>query len=159
MAQPYESAVDRAIREAAERGAFDDLPGRGKPLPQLDDPSEDWWLRGYLRREGISGDLLLPPSVALRKEIDRLPGSLDELRSESDVRELIAAVNTRVVRHLRFPEGPRVPLRPVDVEAAVGAWRARRARPAPAGPAPGVARPVEPSGRPGPARRRWWRRP
>lgn len=27
-----ESAVDKAIREAMERGEFDDLPGKGKPL-------------------------------------------------------------------------------------------------------------------------------
>ena len=155
MTQPYESAVDRAIREAAERGEFDDLPGRGKPLPQLDDPSEDWWLRGYLRREGISGDLLLPPSVALRKELDRLPDTLDGLRSENDVRELITALNARVVEHLRFPEGPRVPLRRVDVDAAVDAWRVRRTRTAPDDPAPAVV----PARRPGSAWWRRWRRP
>ena len=28
----YETPLDRAIREATERGAFDDLPGAGKPL-------------------------------------------------------------------------------------------------------------------------------
>ncbi|WP_300018889.1 DUF1992 domain-containing protein [Pseudonocardia sp.] len=143
-----ESAVDRAIREAAERGAFDNLPGRGKPLPQLDDDSEDWWLRGYLRREGISPDLLLPPSVQLRKEIDRLPETVRALRSEREVRDAVAELNLRVVEHLRFPSGPRIPIRVVDADATVARWRAGR-EPA---TAPSPARP-EP-----PARTRWWRR-
>ena len=30
----FESWVERQVREARERGAFDDLPGAGKPLPQ-----------------------------------------------------------------------------------------------------------------------------
>ncbi|GLZ01820.1 hypothetical protein Acsp02_90710 [Actinoplanes sp. NBRC 103695] len=32
MADWYESAVDRQLREAQERGEFDNLPGAGKPL-------------------------------------------------------------------------------------------------------------------------------
>ena len=35
----YESWIDRQIREAIERGAFDDLPSAGKPLRL--DPDED----------------------------------------------------------------------------------------------------------------------
>jgi hypothetical protein len=147
MAQPYESAVDRTIREAAERGAFENLPGRGKPLPQLDDPSEDWWLRRYLDREGVPRELLLPPSVQLRKEIDRLPGTLAALRTERDVRDAVAELNRRIAEHLRFPSGPRVPVRPVDVEAAVARWRADR--PAPSSAPPRAAPPP---------RRRWWQR-
>jgi hypothetical protein len=70
----YESLIDRQIRLAAERGHFDNLAGAGKPLPGLDEPDDGlWWVRGYLRREGLSTEALLPPSVQLRKEIDRLP--------------------------------------------------------------------------------------
>ena len=38
----YESHIDRLIREATERGEFDNLPGAGKPLNLggADDP--DW---------------------------------------------------------------------------------------------------------------------
>jgi hypothetical protein len=31
-ASRFESALDRQIRAAEERGEFDDLPGKGKPL-------------------------------------------------------------------------------------------------------------------------------
>ena len=129
--QPYESAVDRAVREAAERGAFDDLPGRGKPLPHLEDTSEDWWLRGYLDREGISREMLLPPSVQLRKELDRLPATLGALRTEAEVRAHVQEVNRRVAEHLRFPSGPRIPVHKVDADAAVARWAADRTPAAP----------------------------
>ena len=46
MTQRRESVVDRRIREAQEQGAFDDLPGRGKPLPGRHGPDDEhWWLR------------------------------------------------------------------------------------------------------------------
>jgi hypothetical protein len=46
----HETVVERQIRLAQERGDFDDLPGRGKPLPGLDGPP--WWRRltGRMRR-------------------------------------------------------------------------------------------------------------
>ena len=47
-----ESLVERQIREARERGEFDDLPGRGRPL-DLSDTGELWWVRRKLRDEGL----------------------------------------------------------------------------------------------------------
>jgi hypothetical protein len=32
----FDSWVDQQIREATERGEFDNLPGKGKPLSNLD---------------------------------------------------------------------------------------------------------------------------
>lgn len=34
----FESWIDRQIREARERGDFDNLPGAGKRIPGLDQP-------------------------------------------------------------------------------------------------------------------------
>ena len=49
-----ESWIDRVIREAAERGEFDDLPGKGKPLEVLAEQyDENWWVKRWLQREGI----------------------------------------------------------------------------------------------------------
>lgn len=151
----YESLVDRTIREAQERGFFDNLPGAGKPLPVLAEPDdEQWWVRRYLRREGLSTDVLLPPSIQLRKELDRLPDSLRELSSEQAVRDVVREVDLRVVEFLRAPSGPRVPIGRVDVEEAVRRWRAERGAPgprsAPGSPAPPPPAPVEPVS--------WWRR-
>lgn len=147
----YESVVDQQIRMAQERGDFDDLPGKGKPLRGLDGPSDDlWWVREYVRREGLSTDALLPPSLQLRKEVERLAETVRGLSSERAVREVVVDLNARIASWLRTPSGPAVPLRPVVADEVVGRWRADRkatvARresraPRPANPAGSPARP------------------
>jgi DnaJ-like protein len=123
----YESVVDQQIRMAQERGDFDDLPGKGKPLRGLDGPSDDlWWVREYVRREGLSTDALLPPSLQLRKEIERLPETVEGLRSERAVREVVADLNMRIASWLRTPSGPAVPLRPVVADEVVARWHSGR---------------------------------
>src|SRR6476620_10788051 len=98
--QPYwESPVDRAIREAQERGEFDNLPGAGKPLrnlgsPDVDDP--DWWIKGLARREHLDLTGAMSPAVALRKEADSFPQSLMDLRTEESVRVVLEDFNHRV---------------------------------------------------------------
>src|SRR5215207_7741046 len=63
----WESPVEKAIREAQERGEFDDLPGAGKPLPDLGDPDDPlWWLRRKAEREQLDLSPALPPRPALR---------------------------------------------------------------------------------------------
>ena len=86
----YESPVDRAIREATERGEFDNLPGAGKPLENLGDPNDAlWWVRGLAEREQLDFTGVLPPAVALRKEAATFPESLLDLRTEDSVREVL----------------------------------------------------------------------
>jgi hypothetical protein len=149
---PHESAVEKQIREAQERGDFDHLPGRGKPLPNLHDTSENWWIRSYLEREGISRDVLLPEPIQLRKELAALPETVRGLRTEKAVRDLVRELNLRVVRELRMPSMPRVPLRKADPDAIVEGWREARRPPAP----PPPERP--PAAAPPAGRRRWWHR-
>jgi hypothetical protein len=154
----YESPVERAIREAQERGEFDDLPGAGRPLrlEHTDDPM--WWVRQLAEREQLDFTGALPPAVALRKEAATFPDSLAELRTEESVRAVLEDYNRRV-RHDRLrPPDPRMPqlVAPtVDVDALVERWRALRALRAASQP-PEVDPPV-PTGEARP-RRRWWRR-
>ena len=121
-----ESLIDRQIREAQERGEFDDLPGKGKPLAGLDRPyDENWWLKDLLKREDLSYPL--PTSLALRKEIQDLPQKVADVHSEATVREIVADLNGRISESRRKPiDGPPVVLEPVDVDAIVQAWRDRR---------------------------------
>src|SRR2546425_11866897 len=76
----FASWVDQQVSEAAERGAFDNLPGAGKPISRRG--GTDAWLQDYLRREGVSADELLPTPLRLRKEAERLAGSVQDLSSE-----------------------------------------------------------------------------
>ena len=82
----WESPVEKAIREAQERGEFDNLPGAGKPLPDFGDRDDlMWWVRRYAEREGLDLSVALPASLQLRKEAASFPQSLVELRTEASV--------------------------------------------------------------------------
>lgn len=48
----FESRVERQLREARDRGSFDDLPGAGAPLRRTAD-DELAWVREKVRREGL----------------------------------------------------------------------------------------------------------
>ncbi|NMH91045.1 DUF1992 domain-containing protein [Pseudonocardia bannensis] len=141
---------------AQERGDFDDLPGKGKPLPGLDGPADDlWWVKGFIRREGLSTEALLPTSLQLRKEVDRLPETVRGLPSERMVRDVVSELNLRIVDWLRVPSGPRVRIGPVNADDVVGQWRLGRRVPADQPPAPAV--PTSTGAGPA-ARPRWWHR-
>jgi len=130
----FESLVDQQIRLARERGEFDNLPGMGKPLPGAGRPDDHlWWLRGYLEREGISAEVLLPTSLRLAREIERLPEVVADLPSEQMVRERVRDLNRRIAEYLRAPSGPFVRLRPVDPAEMAAHWRAARRAPATSG--------------------------
>ena len=100
----FTSWIDRQINEAAERGAFDNLPGAGKPLPKRTEAdAAQAWLRDYLRREGVSADELLPTPLKLRKETERLAETVQDLRSEQEVRAVVADLNRRIIEWRRIP--------------------------------------------------------
>lgn len=143
----YERWAERQVREAIERGDFDDLPGLGAPIPDLEGPHDElWWVREKLRREELS---YLPPTLAMRKEVEDALERARRAGSERQVREIVGAVNERIrTANRTWLPGPPHNLVPYDVEAMVAAWE--RARPAPA---------VEPASvdpDPGPRPRRGW---
>src|SRR5690242_21701891 len=122
--------VEAQIRAAQERGDFDDLPGAGKPLdlPEVHDP--DWWVKSYVRREGIDTSALVHPSIALRREAGSFPESLASLTREDQVRAVLEDFNRRVTAEWRRPvAGPSLPVvaHQVAVEPLVERWRALRA--------------------------------
>lgn len=146
---PYETLVDRLVREARERGEFDHLPGHGEPIPGLDGAYDElWWVKRAVQREQLSW---LPPALLLRRQADEILEHVHELPTEAVVRRTVAAYQERVREVVRLPpDGVAVVPRRLDVEDVVRVWRERRAALAAAAPA---ARP--PAAEP---RRRWWRR-
>lgn len=125
-----ESWIDRQIREAQERGEFDNLPGAGKPLNLGDPQDEDWWVKGLVRRERLDMSAALPPPLALRKEAATFPESLTDRATEASVRGVLEDFNKRVKQdRLRLAVGNLPPLlaKTVDVEDLVLQWRALRA--------------------------------
>jgi Domain of unknown function (DUF1992) len=122
----FETWVERQIREAMERGEFDDLPGAGKPIPDLSADDENWWIKRKLRQEGVSAEAALPTPLRLRKEIERLPETVRGLATERAVREVVADLNRRILEWVRAPVGPAVVVVPVDAEHVVARWREDR---------------------------------
>lgn len=152
----FPSWVEKQIQDAAERGAFDNLPLAGKPLPRSDEADEGQaWLRDYVRREGVSTEEMLPTPLRLRKESERLAETVHLLASEQHVREAVAELNERIMKWRRIPyDGPPIFVALVDEEAMLTRWT--QARPA-SSPDADAASASDQSPAP-PARRRWWRR-
>ena len=119
--------VELQVQQAMRRGDFDNLPGSGKPIPDLDAPHDpDWWLKRLIERERITG--VLPPALALRTEDARMDETLDHETTPDGVRRVVEDFNARVVEARRqLQGGPPVitPLRDVDHE--ITAWSERRA--------------------------------
>jgi len=149
--------VDLQIKQAMDRGDFDNLPGAGKPIKGLGTQHDpDWWVKQLIEREKITG--VLPPALQLRKDDAELDARLDRHTAESEVRRELEDFNARVIKARYTPvDGPPLVTMPRDLEAEVDAWRARglaRRREAaarPTGASPRAAEPTQP-------RRRWWRR-
>ncbi len=120
--------VERQIREAAERGAFDNLPGAGKPIADLDKPHDElWWVKEKLRRENLP---YLPPTIALRRQAEDALAAAYQARSEDQVRRIVADINARIVDgNRKAASGPPLNLMPFDVERVVRTWRERRGAP------------------------------
>ncbi|MEJ7651612.1 MAG: DnaJ family domain-containing protein [Nakamurella sp.] len=149
MAQ-HERPVDAAIREAAEAGAFDNLGGQGKPLPNR--TGGDDFLRRFAEAEDAGGSFL-PRSLQLRKEAHDLPARVRTVRSEDKVRALVKDLNTRISAEIFVPTGqPPLAMRLLDADEVVAAWAAERTRLA-AERAELLTPPPEPK-----TPRRWWRR-
>jgi hypothetical protein len=118
----WETWIDRQIREGMERGEFDGLAGHGQPIADVDRPHDElWWVREKLKREGVS---YLPPTLALRKEVEDAREAMVAAGSEEEVRRMVAEMNERIrAVNRQATSGPPSTLVPLDVERAVEQWR------------------------------------
>lgn len=122
-AMPVGDWVERQIRLAQERGEMDNLPGAGKPLPNRSGGALEW-VTQKLREENHDTAALLPPSLALPKEVEALPARLKTVRTEREVRAIVADINERVATVHRNPQvGPPLRLGQLDADEVVHRWR------------------------------------
>ncbi|GAA0472069.1 DUF1992 domain-containing protein [Paractinoplanes deccanensis] len=127
MTHWYESSIDRQLREATERGEFDNLPGAGKPFADSgQEYDDDWWVKDWLKRENATAGVV-PPTLALRRETEDLEQIVDRLTTERAVRERVDGLNERIRKaNVGLMDGPPVILRPLDADAVVAGWADRR---------------------------------
>lgn len=121
----WESWIDAQIRVAQEQGAFDNLPGAGKPIPNLEDAHDPlWWVKQMMQREQLS---VVPPSLELARKVEKELASLDKLPDEATVRTRISALNAEIAKaNATVIDGPPTRLSALDVEKMVLLWRASR---------------------------------
>jgi hypothetical protein len=123
----FESWIEAQIHHAMEEGAFDNLPGAGKPLGQDYDP--DWWVKQLMQREEVS--TMLPPSLELVRKARAELAAIQTLDDEVAVRRRIAALNAEIAKvNATVIEGPPTRLGTLDIDQVVAKWRqARSANP------------------------------
>jgi hypothetical protein len=99
--------VEQRIIEAMADGSWDDLPGMGRPLADIDEAYEPgWWARRWVERQRRS-DAADGLRRLIRDEVPRLRASRDRSAAQArvdELNELVVEVNRGV------PEGEQIPL-------------------------------------------------
>lgn len=88
--------MEKRIKEAEEEGAFDNLPGKYKPI-RLEDysniPDDLRIAYKILKNAG-----LLPPELQLKKEILRMEDLLENISDEKEAYKLIKEINFKIMK-------------------------------------------------------------
>jgi hypothetical protein len=121
----WETWIDAQIRVAREQGAFDNLPGAGKPLPNLDQEYDlATWVRQLVQREQLS---ILPPSLELLRKVETELTAIEKLHDEATVRCRVGALNAEIAKaNATVMEGPPTRLGTLDIDKVVARWRQTR---------------------------------
>jgi len=91
-----ERLAEERIRDAIQRGEFDNLPGRGKPLNLEDDrhiPDDLRLAYKVLRNAGC-----LPPELELKKEISKAEELLSSMADEGERYRQLQKVNFLIMK-------------------------------------------------------------
>jgi len=92
----YLEIVERKIKEAQEKGEFDDLPGRGEPLELTDDRHVPEDLR--LAYKILKNADCLPPELEETKEIRQMEDMLANIPDEKERYKLIKKINYKIMK-------------------------------------------------------------
>lgn len=129
-----ESLIDRQIREAAESGAFDDLPYRGERIPLEDDSAAgDWALAHRMLRNAN----MAPPWIETDKEVRTLlerrarlleragrSSALQRPRDRAELTRLVGTINATIFRLNHEAPTHRQHRRRLDLDAELAALAA-----------------------------------
>jgi len=92
----YGKIVEQRIREAMDRGEFENLPGKGKPIPLEDDSHVPEDLR--LAYKLLKNADCLPPELLEKKEILQMEDMLTTIPDEKERYKLIKKINFKIMK-------------------------------------------------------------
>ena len=117
MPKRPEPWIERTIREAADAGEFDDLPGAGKPIPDIDHPYDAaWWVRRWFEKNRD-----LDRQVEVAAEVQRRLPSVMAQESEADVRDGLEELNAFIAQSPGNAEQ-------LPIDEMLDGWRDRRGK-------------------------------
>ena len=93
---PHERIAERKIKEALEKGEFDNLPGQGEPLSLEDDRHVPEDLR--MAYKVLKNANCLPPEIELRKEIRQMEDLLETIPDEKEKYRHIKRINLKITQ-------------------------------------------------------------
>ena len=109
------------MREASEAGEFDDLPGAGAPIADLDRPYDPaWWAKKWMQREAVAEEAR-DVAATVRREVPRILAGTDEAAMRRALTELSAHIE---LVNQRLSSDDRLPL--LDIDAMVRDRASRR---------------------------------
>ncbi|WJE25541.1 DUF1992 domain-containing protein [Bacillus cereus] len=98
----YEDHISSIVKQAEKKGAFNDLPGKGKPLNLDKDLSYNPEKQLY---RTLANNHVLPRWIELSKEIDDLKEKLKEntntaeAKNTAEAADLIRTINKKVIEY------------------------------------------------------------
>ena len=92
----YEKIVEQRIKEAMEKGEFDNLPGKGRPIPLEDDSHVPEDLR--LAYKLLKNADCLPPELLEKKEILQMEDMLATIPDVKERYKLIKKINFKIMK-------------------------------------------------------------
>ncbi|MGE7632646.1 DUF1992 domain-containing protein [Bacillus paramycoides] len=92
----YEDHISSIVKRAEKTGAFNDLPGKGKPLNLDKDLSYNPEKQLY---RTLKNNHVLPRWIELSKEIDNLKEKQKEAKDAEEAAKLIQTINKKVSEH------------------------------------------------------------
>jgi hypothetical protein len=93
----FEKIAEQKIRIAMERGEFDNLPLKGKPLPPDDLANVPEELR--MSYKILKNANIIPEEIQLRKDLLTLRNLLQACDNESEIEDLTKKINEKQLRY------------------------------------------------------------
>ena len=96
MIVALQKLVEKRIKEAQERGDFDNLPGHGQPIQIEDDSHIPEDLR--LAYKILKNADCIPPELQLKKEIRQMEDMLEGIPDEKEKYRQIKRINYKILQ-------------------------------------------------------------